>query len=61
MTTVDTAITRSHPTGVRATRDLTLLLGRVGLAVLMIGHAKLEYVATRRRSTPPTTPAPRPL
>ena len=43
MTTVDTAITRSHPTGVRATRDLTLLLGRVGLAVLMIAHAKLEY------------------
>ena len=43
MTTVDTATTRSRPTGVRTARDLTLLLGRVGLAVLMIAHAKLEY------------------
>jgi putative oxidoreductase len=43
MTTVDTAVTRSEPTGIRTARDLTLLLGRVGLAVLMIAHAKLEY------------------
>ena len=43
MTTTDTAITYSHPTGVQTTRDLTLLLGRIGLAVLMIAHAKLEY------------------
>ena len=32
-----------HPTAIRTARDLTLLLGRVGLAVLMIAHAKLEY------------------
>ena len=43
MTAVDTAATRSRPTGVQTARDLTLLLGRVGLAVLMIAHAKLEY------------------
>jgi putative oxidoreductase len=43
MTAVDTVATRSRPTGVQTARDLTLLLGRVGLAVLMIAHAKLEY------------------
>src|SRR3954469_15052276 len=43
MTTVDTAVTRSELTGIRTARDLTLLLGRVGLAVLIIAHAKLEY------------------
>ena len=43
MTAVDTVATRSRPTGVQTAHDLTLLLGRVGLAVLMIAHAKLEY------------------
>jgi putative oxidoreductase len=43
MTAIDTATARSHATGVQTARDLTLLLGRVGLAVLMIAHAKLEY------------------
>jgi len=43
MTTTDTATIRAHPTTVQTARDLTLLLGRVGLAVLMIAHAKLEY------------------
>ena len=43
MTTTDTATIRAHPTSVQTARDLTLLLGRVGLAVLMIAHAKLEY------------------
>ena len=33
MTAVDTVATRSRPTGVQTARDLTLLLGRVGLAV----------------------------
>ena len=43
MTTMDTLTIRAHPTGVQMARDLTLLLCRVGLAVLMIAHAKLEY------------------
>jgi len=43
MTTMDTPAIHAHPTGVQTARDLTLLLGRVGLAVLMIAHAKLEY------------------
>jgi putative oxidoreductase len=43
MTTMETVPARSHPTGVQTARDLTLLLARVGLAVLMIAHAKLEY------------------
>jgi putative oxidoreductase len=40
---MDTPTIRAHPTSVQTARDLTLLLGRVGLAVLMIAHAKLEY------------------
>ena len=43
MATTGTVATLVHPTGIRTARDLTLLLGRVGLAVLMIAHAKLEY------------------
>jgi putative oxidoreductase len=36
MTTVNT-------TGVRTARDLVLLLARIGLGIIMLGHAKLEY------------------
>ena len=32
-----------HSTGVRAARDLVLLVARVGLGIIMIAHAKLEY------------------
>jgi putative oxidoreductase len=43
MTTVDrTALTR-HTGLVQTTRDLVLLAARVGLGVLMVAHAKLEY------------------
>ena len=43
MTTVDrTALTR-HTGLVQTTRDLVLLAARVGLGVLMLAHAKLEY------------------
>ena len=30
-------------TGVRTARDLVLLLARIGLGIIMIAHAKLEY------------------
>jgi putative oxidoreductase len=43
MATTGTIATLFHPAAIRTARDLTLLLGRVGLAVLMIAHAKLEY------------------
>ena len=43
MSTTGTIATLFHPAGIRTARDLTLVLGRVGLAVLMIAHAKLEY------------------
>jgi len=43
MTTTKTIATHRRPTGLRTVRDLTFLLARVGLAVLMIAHAKLEY------------------
>ena len=36
MTTVDT-------NGARTVRDLVLLLARIGLGIIMIAHAKLEY------------------
>ena len=43
MTTID----RTTPTGktglVQTTRDLVLLAARVGLGVLMVAHAKVEY------------------
>jgi putative oxidoreductase len=43
MITVDrTALTR-HTGPVEATRDLVLLVARVGLGVLMLAHAELEY------------------
>src|SRR3712207_9346446 len=43
MTTIDrTALTR-HTGLVQTTRDLVLLAARVGLGVLMVAHAKLEY------------------
>jgi putative oxidoreductase len=43
MTTVDrTALTR-HTGLVQTARDLVLLAARVGLGVLMVAHAKLEY------------------
>ncbi|WP_448608712.1 DoxX family protein [Geodermatophilus sp. URMC 60] len=43
MTTIDrTGLTRN--TGlVQTTRDLVLLVARVGLGVMMVAHAKLEY------------------
>jgi putative oxidoreductase len=43
MTTTDSVAIRSHSVGLRTARDVVLLLGRVGLAVLMIAHAKLAY------------------
>ncbi len=43
MTTSDTIDLRPNSTAVRTMRDLVLLLARIGLAVLMIAHAKLEY------------------
>ena len=43
MATTGTIATHFHPAAIRTARDLTLLLGRAGLAVLMIAHAKLEY------------------
>lgn len=36
MTTLDT-------TGIRVVRDLVLLLARIGLGIIMIAHAKLEW------------------
>ena len=64
MTAVDTVATRSRPTGVQTARDLTLLLGRVGLAVLQVysiarqlvrkkEHADLlPHVENMRRTNP---------
>jgi putative oxidoreductase len=43
MSTTTTTATTRHPIGLGTARDLTFLLARVGLAVLMIAHAKLEY------------------
>ncbi len=43
MTTTKTIATHRRPTGLRTVRDLTFLVARIGLAVLMIAHAKLEY------------------
>lgn len=43
MTTTNNIDVRPNPTIVRTSRDLVLLIGRIGLAVLMIAHAKLEY------------------
>ena len=43
MTTVDRTTPTRHTDLVQTTRDLVLLIARVGLGVLMIAHAKLEY------------------
>lgn len=43
MTTTNTVDLRPSSTAIRLVRDSVLLLGRIGLAVLMIAHAKLEY------------------
>lgn len=43
MPTTDTIDIRPHSTALRTTRDVVLLIGRIGLGVLMIAHAKLEY------------------
>jgi putative oxidoreductase len=43
MTTTKAIATHRRPAGLRTARDLTFLLARVGVAVLMIAHAKLEY------------------
>jgi len=43
VTTTNNIDARPNPTIVRTSRDLVLLIGRIGLAVLMIAHAKLEY------------------
>jgi putative oxidoreductase len=32
-----------NPAGVRVTRDLVLLLARIGLGIIMVAHAKLMY------------------
>jgi putative oxidoreductase len=43
MTTTDrTPLTRDTALS-RTTRDLVLLIARIGLGVLMVGHAKVEY------------------
>jgi putative oxidoreductase len=36
-------MTTADSTGIRVTRDLVLLLARIGLGVIMIAHAKLMY------------------
>ena len=43
MTTQDTTEIRPSSTAVRTARDVVLLISRVGLGVLMLAHAKLEY------------------
>ncbi len=43
MTTVDRTAPSRHTGLVQTTRDLVLLAARVGLGVLMVAHAKLEY------------------
>ncbi len=43
MTTVDRTAPTRHTGPAQTTRDLVLLVARVGLGVLMIAHAKLEY------------------
>jgi len=43
MTTQDTSEIRPSSTAVRTARDVVLLISRVGLGVLMLAHAKLEY------------------
>ena len=44
MTTGRTASTRRTAPLVQTARDLVLLVARIGLGVMMIAHAKLEYV-----------------
>jgi putative oxidoreductase len=43
VTTVRTLDLRPKTAVVRTARDLVLLLGRIGLGVLMLAHAKLEF------------------
>ena len=43
MTTTDTLDVANRTAAVSVARDLTLLLARIGLGVLMVAHAKLEY------------------
>ena len=43
MPTTNTIDIHPNSTAVRTARDVVLLIGRIGLAVLMIAHAKLEY------------------
>ncbi|MGI9002546.1 MAG: DoxX family protein [Pseudonocardia sp.] len=43
MTTTNTVDLHPPSTTIRLVRDVVLLLSRIGLAVLMIAHAKLEY------------------
>ena len=43
MTTEDTTKIGRNAAPVRAARDLVLLVARVGLGVMMVAHAKLEY------------------
>jgi putative oxidoreductase len=43
VTTTDITGIGRNATPVRAARDLVLLLARVGLGVIMVAHAKLEY------------------
>ena len=43
MTTTDITAIGRNAAPVRAARDLVLLVARVGLGVIMVAHAKLEY------------------
>jgi putative oxidoreductase len=43
MTTIDRTALPRHTGLVETARDLVLLVARVGLGVLMVAHAKLEY------------------
>ena len=43
MTTEGTTKIRPSSTALQTTRDVVLLISRVGLGVLMLAHAKLEY------------------
>ncbi|MGH3767429.1 MAG: DoxX family protein [Pseudonocardiaceae bacterium] len=43
MTTLDTPDAGNRTTAASVARDLVLLVARIGLGVLMVAHAKLEY------------------
>ena len=43
MTTGNTMGVRKNAVIIQTTRDLVLLVARIGLGVIMLAHAKLEY------------------